>query len=110
MTNVIWITEGPQDVVEGSELNMSVTWLGNVTLTGTPVVTVYKNRSLYTSEAIPSGSPTLNTPVISLPKIHFLDGDGGSTYVIVVEAVVDGNTEPKKMQFNVIKDETAIGD
>ncbi|MBW2559124.1 MAG: hypothetical protein JRD69_09900 [Deltaproteobacteria bacterium] len=102
MSKIVAI-ESPLQVIEGAKMNYSATYLGVSAVTGTPTVAVYRNKTVITDAAIPSGSASASGNIITLPEIVFGSNDGGTDYVIVITCIADGNTDVRKFIVNVVK-------
>ena len=101
--NEIWLIESPVTMVEGEAVAYSVDWLG-ANKVESPSVTVYKNGQDVSSSVMISGdSHVVSGNVVTLKKITAASGDGGNRYVVVVECVVDSNTERRKLLVHVVK-------
>jgi hypothetical protein len=106
----LWLEESPIDVVAGEKVTYSVTWTGKTAGSG-PETHIYKNNKLMDKtmlahnedtsivNAISNGSP----PVQTLPTISFGEKDGGSEFVLIIQATVDGQTELHKCLFRCVK-------
>jgi len=98
----IWVEEEQADMAEGEKLTFSITFKGAVSVSS-PSVVVYKNGLDVTSTVMPSGSNTVSANVVTMKPLIAIAGDGGQIYVVACSAIVDGNTEIRKVQINVHK-------
>ena len=107
MSNRTRALESPITLVEGGKYTYSVTFQNAGTITS-PTVAAFKDAgtSAYTSTVFPSGSASAEGNVITLPELNVVDGDGGTSYTIVVTAVHDGDTDVRKFIINVDKKES----
>ena len=87
-------------MIEGEALTFSVDFIGASIVTS-PSSKVYKNKSDY-SGTVQSGSDSASGSVVTLKTITAQPNDGGSVYVVVVQAVVDGNVEKRKFLIRVV--------
>lgn len=101
MSDAIWVVEREQAMLEGEAIAFSVTFIGATTV-ASPSSTVYKNGTDI-SETVLSGSDSASGSTITLKTITAQEGDGGSVYVVVASAAVDGNTEKRKFLIRVAK-------
>lgn len=99
MVEDIWVVEKDQVMVEGEAITFSVDFIGATTVTS-PSSAVYKNGSDYSS-TVQSGSDSASGSVVTLKTITAQSGDGGAAYVVVVGALVDGNTEKRKFLIRI---------
>lgn len=99
MNNDIWVVERDQVMVEGEAIAFSVEFIG-ATSVSSPSSKVYKNGADYSS-TVQSGSDSASGPVVTLKTITAQANDGGSVYVVVVQATIDGNTEKRKFLIRV---------
>jgi hypothetical protein len=100
MSDAIWLIEREQVMLEGEAITFSVTFLGATTV-ASPTSTVYKNGS-DVSGTVQSGSDSVSANTVTLKTITAQVDDGGSVYVVVVQATVDGNTEKRKFLIRVV--------
>ena len=103
MADNIYAIESPIKAIAGEQKTYTLEWKGATTI-GSPAVTVYKSGEDITSTAAP-GTASVNGNSIELPAITFGANDGGSKYVVVVQASVDDNTEKRKIVIEVVKPE-----
>jgi hypothetical protein len=102
-TKEIWLIESPVTMVEGEEIAYSIDWLG-ANKVESPVVTVYKNGSDYTSTCMVSGDEHLvSGNVLTMKKITAIANDGGSRYVAAIQCTVDNNVEIRKLLIQIVK-------
>ena len=99
MSDDIWVVEREQVMIEGEALAFSVAFVGTTTVSD-PSSTVFKNGADI-SGTVQSGSDSVSGNVVKLKTITAQNGDGGSVYVVVVSAVVDGNTEKRKFIIRI---------
>lgn len=100
MTDEIWTVQREVAMLEGEAIAFSVAFVG-ATNVSSPASTVYKNGADY-SGTVQSGSDSVSGQTVTLKMISAQAGDGGSVYVVVVQAVVDGNTEKRKFLIRVV--------
>ena len=98
----IWVLEGPRVMREAESVTYTVTWKGATTL-ATPTAVVYKNGSDVSSAVMPSGSNSVSGTTQTLKPITIPAGYGGSTIVVEIACVVDGNTEKRGLQIKCLK-------
>jgi len=106
--NPIWVEESPFSAIEGEVLAFSVDYQGATTV-DTITVEVFKNGSGtdYAASVFVSGdSHTSAGNVAVLKKLTAADGDGDNSYVVVIQANVDGNTQKRKLRINVINEKS----
>jgi hypothetical protein len=98
----LWLAESPIDVVEGSTLVYNITWTGK-SAGASPAAKIYHNNQDVTATYMTGASTISNgtPPVQVLPSISGLVG--GEEYVVVISAVVDGNTEVHKLLIRCVK-------
>ncbi len=102
----ITVDESPIQMLEGETITYALTWIGASALSS-PTAVVYKDSAVYTSTAMPSGSHTVSGNVQTLKPLVATGGDGNNDYVVIIECVVDGNTERRKLIVNIIRDEAS---
>ena len=100
------VIESPKQMIEGETITYSLTWNGASSLSS-PTAVVYKDASDITSTAMASGSHTVSGNVQTLKALTAGVNDGDKIYVVIIQCVVDGNTERRKLIVNILKDETA---
>jgi hypothetical protein len=99
----IWLIESPVTMVEGEQVAFSVDWLGAASV-AEPDAWIYKHGTDITVTAMGSGDEhTISGNVLTLKKLTARANDGGSRYVVVIEALVDGNVERRKLLVQVVK-------
>ncbi len=99
----IWLIESPVVMVEGEQIAFSVDWQGAARVES-PQATVYKNGVDITADAMDAGDEHVITgSVLTLKKLRARSGDGGSRYVLVVAAEVDGNLELRKLLIHIAR-------
>ncbi|MCW5876893.1 MAG: hypothetical protein KIS85_08425 [Anaerolineales bacterium] len=99
----IWLIESPIVMVEGEEIAFSVDWQGAANVSS-PAAQAYKNGVDITAEVMSAGDQHLvNGSVQTLRRLQARAGDGGSRYVLVVEAEVDGNLERRKLLVHIAR-------
>ena len=99
----IWLIESPVTMVEGEQIGFSVDWQGAARLSN-PQAAVYKNGADITEQAMDAGDEhVINGNVLTLKKLRARQTDGGSRYVLVVEADVDNNRERRKLLIHIVK-------
>jgi hypothetical protein len=101
MTDVLLI-ESPINMIEGETITYSVTWQGASSLSS-PTAKVYKDGTDITSTAMSSGSHSVSGNVQTLKPLVAGSTDGKKKYVVIIEVVVDGNTERRKLIVNIVK-------
>lgn len=98
-----WLIESPVTMVEGEQIAFSIDWLGAATVEE-PLVQVYKNGVDITSEVMDAGDEhQISGNVLTMKKVRARGSDGGSRYVLMVEAKVNGNTERRKLLILIAK-------
>lgn len=100
--SVPFVVEDVEDVIEGSTLTYSLTWLGASTL-ASPSAKVYMNGTDVTSTVMPSGSHSVSGNVQTLKPIAFQSGHGGNVYVVEPSCTVDGNNEVARFKIRVLR-------
>jgi len=100
MSDDIWVVEREQEMVEGEAITYSVKFLG-ATVVAAPASKVYKNGVDYSS-TVQSGSDSVSGSTVTLKTITAQANDGGSVYVVVVQATVDGNIEKRKFIIRIV--------
>ncbi|MCB2178543.1 hypothetical protein KQH61_03920 [bacterium] len=96
----IWVVEKDQTMIEGEALTFSVDFIGASVVTS-PTSKIYKNGADY-SGTVQSSVDSANGSVVTLKTITAQANDGGSVYVVVVQANVDGNVEKRKFLIRVV--------
>ncbi|MEJ2759845.1 MAG: hypothetical protein P8046_15315 [Anaerolineales bacterium] len=99
----IWVVEKDQTMIEGESITFSVDFI-NASVVASPASKVYKNEA-DVSGTVQSGSDSASGSVVTLKTITAQADDGGSVYVVVVQASVDGNTEKRKFLIRVVAPE-----
>lgn len=103
MENNIWLMESPVTMVEGEEIAFSVDWQG-ATYLNDPEATVYKNAVDITAAAMGGADAhVINGNVLTMKALTAGETDGGSRYVLLIEAMVDGNLERRKLLVQVVR-------
>jgi hypothetical protein len=102
MEDNVWLEDSPVTLVEGEQIAFSVDWQGAATV-AEPLVAVYKNHVDVTAAAMPGGDHVVNGSVLTMKKLHAAEDDGGARYVLVIEAVVDGNRERRKLLVQIVR-------
>lgn len=103
MENNIWLIESPVTMVEGEEIAFSVDWQGATYLNDAEVA-VYKNAVDITAEVMGGADAhVINGNVLTMKKLGAGETDGGSRYVLLIEATVDGNRERRKLLVQVVR-------
>ncbi|MDH5508405.1 MAG: hypothetical protein OEZ02_14380 [Anaerolineae bacterium] len=100
---MVLIIESPLEMVEGETISYSITWQGADSVSE-PTAVIYKGGEDITATAMP-GTHTVSGNIQSLPALTCGTADGGLVYVVVVQALVDGNTERRKFNIKIVKDE-----
>ncbi len=102
----IMVIESPINMVEGEILTFNMTWIG-ATSGSSPTATVYRKGTDYSSTAFTSGTHSITgtPPVQTLKALTAVAGDGGKKYVVIIKAVIDSNTEIRKLLVRVVRDE-----
>lgn len=103
---MIGVIEGEQHLVAGAKITYSVVFLGGTYITGTPTATaVVKSDpgTAVTDTIFPSGTITTNRNTVMLKEFVAPADFGGETVVVLLTAVVDGNTETRKLYFKIHK-------
>ena len=105
MTNEVWTNPGSEDnplyAVEGDIMELAVVYEG--TPTSVTLVEVYRDGTPITSTAMSAGGTgTISGKTITWNPLTFGTDDGGTKYVVLTQAVVDGNTENRKTLFHVL--------
>ena len=91
----IFIIESPVSMIEGEILRYSVEFLDSDTVTNADMIVYHEGKPVTGDILISGDSFIYNPPVLTLKKITAKDGHGGGDYVVIIEAIVDGNTERK---------------
>ena len=98
-----WLIESPVTMVEGEQIAFSIDWLGAAKVSA-PVGEVYKNGVDISAQVMDAGDEHLiSGNVLTLKKIRARSTDGGSRYVVMVEANVNGNIERRKLLILISK-------
>ena len=101
--NNIWLIESPVVMVEGEQIANSVDWQGAARVES-PSTVVFKNDGDITAQTMDASDEHVITgSVLTLKKLSARAGDGGSRYVLLVEAEVDGNVERRKLLIHIVK-------
>ncbi len=99
----IWVLESPVVMVEGEAIAWSVEFLG-ATEVSEPASTVYKNGADVTDEVcISEDEDSVSGATVTLKTITAKSGDGGHSYIVVVQALVDGNLEMRKLEIGLVR-------
>jgi len=99
----VWLIESPVVMVEGETIAYSVDWQGASTVSD-PLMKVYKGGEDISDQVLVSEDDyVISGNVLTLRRITAGESDGGSRYVVVIEAVVDGNTERRKLLIEVVR-------
>lgn len=99
----IWLIESPVVMVEGEKIAYSVDWQGAANLTN-PAAFVYKNGVDITDQTMDGEDEhAINGSVLTLRRLQARSNDGGSRYVVLVEADVDGNRERRKLLVHIVR-------
>jgi hypothetical protein len=97
----VWLIESPITMIEGEEIAYSINWLG-ASRVEDPYVAIYKNGEEITSEVLsPTDENVISGNVLTLKRILARLSDGGSRYIVLVEALVNGNKERRKLLIQV---------
>jgi hypothetical protein len=108
MDNSIWLLDSPVTMLEGEEIAFSVDWQG-ATVVSDAAVTVYKNAADITDEAMGGADAHLiNGNVLTMKKLTAGATDGGSRYVLLIEAMVDGNRERRKLLVQIVRADAEV--
>lgn len=103
MQEEIWLIESSVTMVEGEQIAFSVDWQGATRLSNA-AASVYKNGIDITAQVMDAGDEhVINGNVLTLKKLQARSTDGGSRYVLVVEADVDNNRERRKLLIHIVK-------
>lgn len=103
MESGVWLVDSPVTMVEGEEIAYSVDWQG-ATQVSSPDVQVFKNHVDITAEAMAGGDAHIvNGSVLTMKKLRAAETDGGARYVVMIEALVDGNLERRKLLVQVVR-------
>ncbi|MDH3943705.1 MAG: hypothetical protein OEV06_06420 [Anaerolineae bacterium] len=100
--NEIMLIESPVQMMTGETITYSVTWLGASNLSS-PNALVYRRGTDISATAMPSGAHAVSGNVQTLKPLTAGSNDGGKKYVVVIECVVDGNTERRKLIVDIVK-------
>jgi hypothetical protein len=98
--DTVWAIESPVTMVEGESRTFTVQFLGASSVSS-PSVKAYHNKSDVTSTLFPTNTPTASGDTVTLSPLEGIEG--GETYVIVVTATVDSNTEIGKFQIVAVE-------
>jgi len=101
MTDILLI-ESPESMIEGTKMTYSVTFQGAGSVSSVTGV-AYKDGTDISSTVFPSGSTSASGNVATLKELVAGDNDGGKIYVVIIGAVVDSNTEKRKLIVNIVK-------
>lgn len=100
--------ESPISMLEGETITYSLTWQGSNSLSS-PTVLVFKDGTDYTSTAMPSGSHSVSGNVQTFkPLVTTAGTDGGKRFVVIIQCVVDSNTERRKLLVNIRRQDTEV--
>ena len=99
----VWLSESPISMIEGETITYNIIYL-DATQIGLPSVIVYMDGDDVTSTVMPTGEHSISGNSLTLKPLTACNGDGGNKYVLVIQAVVDGNTERRKLQINVLRE------
>ena len=96
----IWVTPYPIPLVEGATTQRSIEYEG-VTNLSNPSWVVWINGTDTTS-TVESGAFADTNNVLTLKALTAQTGDGGKEYVAVITVTADGETDVRKLQFEII--------
>ena len=97
----VWLDPYEIDLIEGS-IETKAIKIANVDSVSSIEVSAYLGRVDATSILFPSGSPSSNGNIITLPPLNVPSDKAGSTYVVCVKYVTGADTQKRKFQVNVI--------
>lgn len=100
LQNDIWVIERDQVMMEGEKITWAIRYI-DADAISVPSSKVYKNGNDYSS-TVQTGSDTVSGTVQYLKTIEAQANDGGSVYVVVASATVDGNTEKRKFLIRIV--------
>jgi hypothetical protein len=106
MTDTLWLTESPLEIIEGEVIVYEVEWEDADTVTGTTAKVFYNDDDV-TSDVMITGAFAQSGNVSTLKGITALAAHENGSYVVSVQAAVDGNTEKRKLLLDVL-DEAAV--
>lgn len=101
MTDIL-VIESPISMIEGEIITYSLTWQGASSLS-VPAVEVFRDGTDITTTAMPSGAHSVSGNVQTFKPLKALSGDGKKKYSVVIECIVDGNTERRKLIVTIVK-------
>ncbi len=103
MQEEVWLIESSVTMIEGEQIAFSVDWQGATRLSDAEAA-VFKNGVDITTQTMDAGDEhVINGNVLTLKKLRARDSDGGSRYVLVVEADVDSNRERRKLLIYIAR-------
>lgn len=98
---IVWLIESPVTMIEGEEIAYSVNWLG-ASKVDEPYVAVYKNGQDISEEVLnETDENVISGNVLTLKRILARQTDGGARYVVLIEALINGNKERRKLLIQI---------
>jgi hypothetical protein len=96
-----WVEGRSSYVIIGESVVFSHEWL-EASSVSSPTSRVYFNEEDKTSTVMPSGSNTVSGTIQTAPPLVPSAEHANGKYVVEFQALVDGNTEIRKLQLDVI--------
>ena len=106
MEDIIWNKEGPREVVGGGVYTWSGTFEGNPTISSA-TVKIYQGTTDTLLTLISTYTCTVTGSTVTLPTIT-IPASPAREYVVCITAVVDGNTDPRKVMLKTSKPSDGI--
>jgi len=104
----IMVDQNPIAVIEGTKYNFGHKWKGATEVTD-PITYVYQKGEEITDEVFISGdTESVSGITQQIREITFLPDSGGKTYICLIQAKVDGNTERRKLIFDIAKPDKEV--
>ena len=101
--STIYLIESPVTMIEGEQIAFSVDWQGAASVSDA-AAWVFKNGADITAQTMDAGDEIIiNGNVLTLKKLRARSADGGARYILVVEALVDGNRERRKLLIHIAR-------
>lgn len=101
MEDIIWNKEGPRHVVGGGIYTWSATWEGNPTISSASIK-IYQGSTDTALTLISTYTCSVTGSTVTLPTIT-IPASPAREYVVCITAVIDGNTDPRKILIKAEK-------
>ena len=101
--SAVYLIESPLTMIEGEQIAFSVDWQGAASVSAA-AAWVFKNGADITAQTMDaSDEHIINGNVLTLKNLRARSTDGGARYILVVEALVDGNRERRKLLIHIAR-------